>query len=94
MKSIEFSPPHTIGLYQLVNGAWTFLGVGYAGGSWSYPQTNGIIGGPGACSIDLNQSRVYTSTDGTYTMQDPNSGTPWPHTDLYLDLWTGLNSTI
>ena len=76
----------------------TWLGEGYIGGSWSYPQANGIIGGsgglpgPGTCTIDLNQSKVYTNPS-THSMDDPNSGTPWPHTNLYLDLWTGLDAT-
>jgi hypothetical protein len=93
---VSFTPPNFVTLYQMVNGSGTFLGEGYIGGSWSYPSTNGVIGGsgglpgPGTCSIDLNQSRVYTSTDGTYTLQDPNAGLV---TNLYLDLWTGLDST-
>ena len=92
----EYFPPNIIELYQLTSSGDTFLGEGYIGGSWSYPSTNGIIGGsgglpgPGTCSIDLNQSRVYTtSAGGTYTMQNPNSGTI---PNLYLDLWTGLDS--
>ena len=59
----EYFPPNIIELYQLTSSGDTFLGEGYIGGSWSYPSTNGIIGGsgglpgPGTCSIDLNQSR-------------------------------------
>jgi hypothetical protein len=96
----NFYLPNMVALFQIANGTYTLLGEGYIGGSWSYPSTNGIIGGsgglagPGTCSIDLNQSSVSTGTDGTGTLQNPNAGTPWqPVTRLYLDLWTGLDGT-
>ena len=89
--SFEYDPPDTIQLWQVVNGAPAWLGYGAVGGAWSYPQTNGIIGAAGACSIDLNQSKLYTSTDGSYTLQDPNSAT---YPDLYLDMWTGLDTSV
>jgi len=76
-------------------------GTGYLGGSWTSPPTQGILGGtpgqegpggPGTCWIDLNQSSVSTGTDGTGTVQNPNTGSASQQiTDLYLDLWTGLD---
>jgi hypothetical protein len=98
--SFSFGPPNNVDLYQYANGTATLLGLGTIGGGFSYPSTNGILGGsgglpgPGTCSIDLNQSSVSTGTDGTGILQNPNSGTPWqPVTTIYLDLWTGLDST-
>jgi uncharacterized repeat protein (TIGR02543 family) len=96
----NFVPPNWISLSQISGDTMTFLGEGVIGASFSWPSGNGIIGGsgglpgPGTCSINLTQSSVSTGTDGSGVLQNPNSGNPWqPVTTLYLDLWTGLDST-
>jgi hypothetical protein len=81
----QLSQPGHLTLYQMTNSVLSPLGSGDIG-------TTGVIGAAGACSIDLGQSKIYTSTNGQYTMQDPNSS-PLP-TDLYVDLWTSLPSSV
>jgi hypothetical protein len=49
-----FDPPNTICLYQLANGSRNLLGQGYLGGSYSYPSTNGIIGGGANIYLDAD----------------------------------------
>jgi hypothetical protein len=51
----QLSQPGHLTLYQMANSVLSPLGSGDIGAS-------GVIGGSGACSIDLGQSKIYTST--------------------------------
>lgn len=95
--NVYFIFPNYIELWQTISGYnMALLGAGLVNGGGSYTGSGGLIGGSGGipgtgtCSIDFNQSRVYTNPS-TYTLENPNSG--GPHTNLYLDLYTGLDAT-
>jgi hypothetical protein len=70
-------------VYQIVNGAWNFLGSGSLG-------SGGVKGAGGPCALDFTNSKIHVNPNPEQPDPDPNASLV---TDIYLDLSVTVAST-
>ena len=61
------APPNILFVEYALNGIKTFAGAGTIG-------TGGVVGSPGQCWVDLNNSKIHVNPDPSMPDPDPNSG--------------------